>query len=407
MVPESGPSTFMIMRRVVVLPAPLGPRRPKEPPRGTARDRSFTAWCPEKALFTPERRIASSLTPALSARASWGRRVYHRAFAGIPREREGRGRALRRSAVLPSRRAGRSCSPSCSCASSCPCSPWASSSCGATRKSCARRSRRASPATSCASSRPSTTGCATGAQEATRWSASFVVYEGLDAFAKQSRRVARRPRPEVVPRVAARALPRLRIALHRGRRRGACSRARARSSSRTGRARSCRAKSPSTACSVSPLRKSQLPRAAHAAAPAADPAAGNVGAARPRARLLRGAARPARDGVDARRRRHRPRSRALAARRGRAHPRPRGQGGGRRGRPHVPRPARRRRRLRRREHRRPGHAPRARAQRVRPAEPRGAASPDVSSPPCPARAPSRRSRSRGAASSSPAPPPPS
>src|SRR5258705_430884 len=107
MVPESGPSTFMIMRRVVVLPAPLGPRRPKAAPRGTARERSSTATCPEKALFTPERRMASSLTPALSARASWGRRVYHRAFAGTsPRESEGRGRVRRRSAFVPFRRAG-------------------------------------------------------------------------------------------------------------------------------------------------------------------------------------------------------------------------------------------------------------------------------------------------------------
>src|SRR5258708_12993072 len=81
MVPESGPRTFMIMRRVVVLPAPLGPRRPKAAPRGTARERSSTATCPEKALLTPERRMASSLTPVLSARASRGRRVYHRAFA--------------------------------------------------------------------------------------------------------------------------------------------------------------------------------------------------------------------------------------------------------------------------------------------------------------------------------------
>src|SRR4029077_7894194 len=105
MVPESGPSTFRIMRSVVVLPAPLGPRRPKATPRGTDRDRSCTAWWPEKALFTPERRIASSLTPAFSARASWGRRVYHRAFAGIPREREGRGRARGRTACVPSRRA--------------------------------------------------------------------------------------------------------------------------------------------------------------------------------------------------------------------------------------------------------------------------------------------------------------
>src|SRR4051812_16731548 len=88
MVPESGPSTFMIMRRVVVLPAPLGPRSPKAPPRGTESDRSWTATWPEYALLMCERRRASSLTPVAPERASWGRRVYHRALRGRSRAKE-------------------------------------------------------------------------------------------------------------------------------------------------------------------------------------------------------------------------------------------------------------------------------------------------------------------------------
>src|SRR5438445_7534844 len=67
MVPESGPRTFITMRRVVVVPAPYGPSRPNTLPRGTSRDRSFTATWPANALVTPRRRIAVSLTgPMLS-----------------------------------------------------------------------------------------------------------------------------------------------------------------------------------------------------------------------------------------------------------------------------------------------------------------------------------------------------
>src|SRR2546425_821800 len=66
-VPESGPRTFITMRRVVVLPAPFGPSRPNTLPRGTSRERPFTATWPANALVTPCRRIAVSLTrPMLS-----------------------------------------------------------------------------------------------------------------------------------------------------------------------------------------------------------------------------------------------------------------------------------------------------------------------------------------------------
>src|SRR5262245_38327793 len=73
--PTSGPSTFMTMRRVVVLPAPLGPSRPKTLPRGTSSDRSFTAVWPAKAFVTPLRRMAYSLTgvlPIVRARGGAG-----------------------------------------------------------------------------------------------------------------------------------------------------------------------------------------------------------------------------------------------------------------------------------------------------------------------------------------------
>src|SRR5215207_8285132 len=43
--PLSGAMMLRIMRIVVVLPAPLGPRSPYTAPRGTASDRSRTATC--------------------------------------------------------------------------------------------------------------------------------------------------------------------------------------------------------------------------------------------------------------------------------------------------------------------------------------------------------------------------
>src|SRR6266571_943420 len=75
-VPESGPRTFITMRRVVVLPAPFGPSRPNTLPRGTSMDRSLTATWPAKAWVTLRRRIAVSFTrPMLS---------YGTATAGFP-----------------------------------------------------------------------------------------------------------------------------------------------------------------------------------------------------------------------------------------------------------------------------------------------------------------------------------
>src|SRR6266446_4026979 len=94
-VPESGPRTFITMRRVVVLPAPFGPSRPNTLPRGTSRERSFTATWPANALVTPRRRIAVSLTgPMLSqgiARAGCPLGTYTRPRARTGTRGEGGG----------------------------------------------------------------------------------------------------------------------------------------------------------------------------------------------------------------------------------------------------------------------------------------------------------------------------
>ena len=50
------------MRMVVLLPAPLGPRKPQRLPWGTTRSRSRTAWVLPKRLCTPAICIAASLT---------------------------------------------------------------------------------------------------------------------------------------------------------------------------------------------------------------------------------------------------------------------------------------------------------------------------------------------------------
>ena len=59
-VPASGPKMFMTIRSVVVLPAPFGPSSPKTLPRGTSRERSFTATWPAKAFRIPFSTMALS-----------------------------------------------------------------------------------------------------------------------------------------------------------------------------------------------------------------------------------------------------------------------------------------------------------------------------------------------------------
>src|SRR5262245_53858793 len=59
----------MTMRRVVVLPAPFGPSSPNTLPRATESESSRTAAWPSKDLDTPLSRMADSLTPRSSSRS--------------------------------------------------------------------------------------------------------------------------------------------------------------------------------------------------------------------------------------------------------------------------------------------------------------------------------------------------
>ena len=65
----------MIIRSVVVLPAPFGPSSPNTLPRGTSRERSFTATWPAKAFRIPLRTMALSFmdppTPAILYSPPW------------------------------------------------------------------------------------------------------------------------------------------------------------------------------------------------------------------------------------------------------------------------------------------------------------------------------------------------
>ncbi len=59
--PESGAVMFMVIRIVVVLPAPLGPSRPNIEPFGTESERSSTALKRPKLLATWVSSIAGSM----------------------------------------------------------------------------------------------------------------------------------------------------------------------------------------------------------------------------------------------------------------------------------------------------------------------------------------------------------
>src|SRR5260370_38186930 len=59
--PESGKRIDMIIRIVVVLPAPFGPMNPYSAPRGIARSRSATAFVAPKLLHTFCSRMASDI----------------------------------------------------------------------------------------------------------------------------------------------------------------------------------------------------------------------------------------------------------------------------------------------------------------------------------------------------------
>src|ERR671911_1161403 len=76
-VPPSGRSSPVAMDKVVVLPAPLGPTRPKSDPRGTARVNAWTTLRPRNSLTRPRSSRAGSPGPTS---------VTHRARAGAADE---------------------------------------------------------------------------------------------------------------------------------------------------------------------------------------------------------------------------------------------------------------------------------------------------------------------------------
>src|SRR5579871_889155 len=80
--PASGRSRPVAMRSVVVLPAPLGPTRPKNEPRGTSSD------SPATATFAPNRLARPRSTTAGQASYN-GRRLGLCAGRGLGRRRPG------------------------------------------------------------------------------------------------------------------------------------------------------------------------------------------------------------------------------------------------------------------------------------------------------------------------------
>src|ERR1039458_7307013 len=65
--PESGLAKPKIMRRVVVLPAPLGPRNPVTEPGSTLKLRSLTAWTEPKCLVSPRASIRLGAAASVTA----------------------------------------------------------------------------------------------------------------------------------------------------------------------------------------------------------------------------------------------------------------------------------------------------------------------------------------------------
>src|SRR3954471_19788271 len=61
-VPPSGRASVVSMRTTVVLPAPLGPSRPRTRPSGTSNDTPFTASTVPKHFTSPSATIAGSGT---------------------------------------------------------------------------------------------------------------------------------------------------------------------------------------------------------------------------------------------------------------------------------------------------------------------------------------------------------
>src|ERR1043166_6760961 len=74
-VPSEGGMKPVIMRMVVDLPAPLGPRKPRTSPRATVKEILLTANFELKALVRFWTRIKDLLSPALSSKGGEGEQV--------------------------------------------------------------------------------------------------------------------------------------------------------------------------------------------------------------------------------------------------------------------------------------------------------------------------------------------
>ena len=73
-VPDVGRVSVVIMRTVVVLPAPLGPRRPSTVPSGTTKDTPSTATVSPKCLTRPSASIAGRVMGVTLAAGTDSRR---------------------------------------------------------------------------------------------------------------------------------------------------------------------------------------------------------------------------------------------------------------------------------------------------------------------------------------------
>src|SRR5690348_470294 len=89
---------FMIMRMLVVLPAPFGPSRPYTAPRGTVSERSVTAMCPANRLLM----LVTSRTGGVMRKNLLGRDYLRRGVAQRRVQRvPGQARALGARRELP------------------------------------------------------------------------------------------------------------------------------------------------------------------------------------------------------------------------------------------------------------------------------------------------------------------
>src|SRR4051795_12715298 len=89
--PSVGNSRSSRTRSVVVLPAPLGPRKPTIRPCSTENDRSSTASVAPKRLVRPLTSIACAMLRSQPHRTKWRVRLTHPRRCGCPHREDLRG----------------------------------------------------------------------------------------------------------------------------------------------------------------------------------------------------------------------------------------------------------------------------------------------------------------------------